>query len=33
MYYIIYNNIIKKSLISCGCVDISAYLENPIYLV
>lgn len=33
MYYIIYNTIIKKSLILCGCVDISAYLENSIYLV
>lgn len=33
MYYIIYNAIIMKSLILCGCGDISAYLENSIYLV
>ena len=33
MYYIIYNAIIKKTLILCVCGDISSYLENSVYLV
>ena len=33
MYYIMYNTIIKKSLILCGCGDISTYLEDSIYII
>ena len=33
MYYIIYNTIIRETLVLCGCGDIFSYLENSVYFV